>query len=137
MRDVLLDTGPIVATLHARDQWHARCVELWDAVLDRCVTTEAVVTEACHFAGRGGDAALPLDLLLEAGIPIIGLDAELQQQAVRLMRRYTRLPMDYADAGLVALADALDTGTVFTTDRRGFATYRTLLGRRFESLPVN
>ncbi|HKE88819.1 MAG TPA: PIN domain-containing protein [Gemmatimonadales bacterium] len=136
MRDVLLDTGPIVATLDAKDQWHARCVGLWDTLLDRCVTTEAVVTEACHLVGRGrADGALPLDFLLAAGIPLVGLEAALQHEAVRLMRRYARLPMDYADAGLVALADALDTGTVFTTDRRGFATYRTLLGRRFETLP--
>src|SRR5439155_9815120 len=86
VRDVLLDTGPIVATLDARDQWHARCVGLWDSVLDRCVTTEAVVTEACYLVGRGkADGALPLEFLLAAGIPIIGLEAALQPEAARLM----------------------------------------------------
>jgi uncharacterized protein len=135
-RDVLLDTGPIVATLDAGDQWHARCIELWDTVLDRCLTIEAVVTEACHLVGRGkAAAALPLEFLLAAGIPIVGLELGLQRHAARLMDRYGRLPMDYADAGLVALADALNLTRVFTTDRRGFGTYRRARGGRFEVLP--
>lgn len=135
-RDVLLDTGPIVATLDAGDQWHARCVDLWDTVLDRCLTTEAVVTEACHLAARGrAAAALPLEFLLAAGIPIVGLESGLQRHAARLMNRYAQLPMDYADAGLVALADALDVATVFTVDRRGFGTYRRARGGRFGIVP--
>jgi predicted nucleic acid-binding protein len=133
---VLLDTGPIVATLDAGDQWHERCVDLWDAVLDRCLTTEAVVTEACHLVGRGGAAAaLPLEFLLAADIPILGLELGLQRHAARLMTRYAQLPMDYADAGLVTLADALNVATVFTTDRRGFSTYRRARRGPFELLP--
>jgi predicted nucleic acid-binding protein len=38
------------------------------------------------------------------------------------------LPMDFADATLVVLADLLETTSVFTLDRRDFGTYR--LGRR-------
>lgn len=135
-RDVLLDTGPIVATLDAQDQWHARCVAAWETLLDRCVTTEAVITEACHFLGRGGGAgALPLEFLLTAQVPILSLEAGLQRQAAQLMRRYADVPMDYADASLVALADALDIRSVFTTDRRGFGAYRRPRGASFILLP--
>lgn len=135
-RDVLLDTGPLVATLDAADQWHARCAPLWDIYLDRCVTTEAVVTEACHFLQRGGgSAALPVEFLLAAAIPIVGLETGLQRHAARLMRRYADVPMDYADASLVALADALNLGAVATTDRRGFGAYRRSRGEGFEILP--
>jgi len=34
-----------------------------------------------------------------------------------LMRQYADTPMDFADASLVALAETLDTRTVFTVDR--------------------
>src|SRR3972149_1596659 len=69
-RDVLLDTGPLVATPDAADQWHARCAPLWDIYLDRCVTTEAVVTEACHFLQRGGGGGGgPLGVVLCAAGP--------------------------------------------------------------------
>jgi uncharacterized protein len=135
-RDLLLDTGPIVATLDAGDQWHDPCVEIWETVLDRCLTTEAVVAEACHLVGRGGGSAVvPLEFLLAAQIPIVGLDTNLHRHMARLMARYADVPMDYADAGLVALAEALDLSAVVTTDRRGFAAYRRAGRRRFDILP--
>jgi predicted nucleic acid-binding protein len=39
------------------------------------------------------------------------------------MQRYDSLPMDYADATLVVVAEALGIGTVFSMDRKGFRTY--------------
>jgi predicted nucleic acid-binding protein len=136
-RDVLLDTGPLVAVLDARDQWHARCVAVWPAVIGRCLTAEAVVTEACHLTLRGGGTAhAPLDFLLGAEIPILGLETGGHRRVASLMRRYATLPMDFADASLVALSEALEIATLFTTDRRGFSTYRPARGARFALLPV-
>ena len=43
--------------------------------------------------------------------------------------------MDYADATLVALAEELDSDTVFTLDRRGFSAYRFGRRRPFHLLP--
>jgi predicted nucleic acid-binding protein len=134
-RDVLLDTGPLVAVLDRADQGHAACVDLWHEVADRCLTTEAVVTEATHLVGRAGPASLPLELLLAARIPIVPLERAGHEHAVRLMRRYSALPMDYADACLVIVADALRLKTVFTLDRKGFGTYRRAGGSPFIMLP--
>lgn len=53
----------------------------------------------------------------------------------QLLDKYADLPMDFADATLVALADDLDCSSVFTTDRTDFAVYR-LKGRKpFRILP--
>ena len=129
---MLLDTGPLVAVLDAADQWHERCAAAWDELADRCLTTEAVVTEATHLVARGGaPAALPLEFLLSVGIPIIALEAPGHQHAVRLMHRYANVPMDYADATLVVVADALKLSAVLTTDRRGFRAYRRASGAAF------
>ncbi len=129
---MLLDTGPLVAALDAADQWHARCVAAWNELADRCLTTEAVVTEASHLVARGGaSAALPLELLVSVGIPIIALEPPGHEHAVRLMNRYGNVPMDYADATLVVVADALRLATVLTTDRRGFRAYRRTNGEAF------
>lgn len=51
------------------------------------------------------------------------------------MRRYADVPMDYADATLVTLGDALRLDTVFTTDRRGFEAYRGARGTPFTIIP--
>jgi len=131
----LLDTGPLVAVLDSRDQWHARCLAVWPKVIHRCVTSEAVVTEACHLVFRGGGRAhLPLDFLLRAQIPIVGLEGGGHLRAAALMGRYADIPMDYADASLVALSEALRVAEVFTIDQRGFAAYRKADGGAFTLL---
>ncbi len=136
-RDVLLDTGPLVAVLDAADPSHEGCAERLAALHSRCLTTEAVVTEACHLVLRGGGPAhLPLEALLAAGIPIFGLETPGHRQAALLMARYGNLPMDYADATLVVLADALDLDNVFTLDLRGFGAYRRLRGGALSVLPL-
>jgi uncharacterized protein len=44
--------------------------------------------------------------------------------AAALMERYADTPMDFADATLVLLAEAIEVYEVFTLDRRGFSAYR-------------
>ena len=122
--------------LDAADQWHARCVPAWHELADRCLTTEAVVTEASHLVARGkASATLPLEFLLAVGIPIIDLESSGHTHAIHLMHRYANVPMDYADATLVVVADALKLHTVFTTDRRGFRAYRRNNGTKFTLEP--
>jgi len=53
----------------------------------------------------------------------------------KLLDKYADLPMDFADATLVALAEELDCTSVFTTDRTDFSVYR-LKGRKpFRLMP--
>jgi hypothetical protein len=100
------------------------------------VTTEAVVNDACHLARRGGAPAhLPLDFPLAANIPVMSLPHGGHRRMKTPMAAYDRLPMDYADASLLALAEALRIRTVFTTDRRGFAAYRPARRSGFTLLP--
>lgn len=132
-RDILLDAGPVIGFLDRRDQWHASSARGWPRVVERCVTTEAVLAEASHVIGRrGGSFALPVELVLAAGVPVVTLDDDARTAAAALMRRYENLPMDYADATLVVLGEALGVERVFTFDERGFAAYRTGRGRGFE-----
>jgi predicted nucleic acid-binding protein len=124
--DWLIDTGPIVAYLDAADTEHARVVERLDRFSGRLVTTSAVVTEAMYFVSATtlGPRRLA-ELVTDSGMRVFDLaqPAELRA-AAGLMERYADTPMDYADATLVLLADALRIHDVLTLDRRGFATYR-------------
>lgn len=137
-RDLLLDTGPLVAVLDRGDAAHQRCVRTWEEVGSRCVTTEAVVTEATHLVCQGGGPpGIVLELLLAAEVPILGLDVAGHRLAARLMRQYQDTPMDYADATLVVAAEWLKTRSAFTLDRRGFRTYRLSPDRAFTILPAD
>jgi len=80
----------------------------------------------------GGPASVPIELLLSVEVPILPLETSLHHRAARLMREYAAFPMDYADASLVSLAEILGISRIFTTDRRGFETYRLREGKPFE-----
>ena len=57
------------------------------------------------------------------------------EQAVLLIEKYADLPMDFADATLILLADVRKTRQICTLDRRGFTTFRALDGKGFTLIP--
>lgn len=134
---MLLDTGPLVALLDRRDFHHETILDLFPSLIDRLVTSEAVVTEATHLTGRSGrgNVALPLEFILQAEIPVAPLTTEGYRRCAILMRKYAGTPMDFADATLVALSDPLGIDRVFTLDQRGFAAYVGARGKKFSLLP--
>lgn len=134
--DWLLDTGPLVALLSRSDSAHARCREALEAFHGHLITTEPVLTEAMHLVRRQpGAQDVCLDFFLEGGAVLVAMTTERLASCRALVGRYGDVPMDFADATLVALADELNVGNVFTLDRRGFATYRWRRTRRFAILP--
>lgn len=127
----LVDTGPLVAYLDADDPAHGRTVERWDDFGGQFVTSGAVITEAMHFVGGHPDGPTQLvELVASSGMQVFDLcqPPELREAAV-LMRKYGDTPMDFADATLVLVAEALNVADILTLDHRGFSTYRTRKGR--------
>jgi predicted nucleic acid-binding protein len=98
------------------------------------VTCEGVIADSCYLlrAVRGaGDAVLAN---VEEGVFQIPFQLGGSIGSVRsLMKRYTDVPMDLADACLVHLAGELDTGRILTLDR-DFEVYRWKRNRAFEIL---
>lgn len=96
-------------------------------------TTAAVITEAMHFVSTDSNGASLLVEFLESSLTEIHDCARLSElkRASALMRKYGDTPMDFADATLVLLAEELKTTDICTLDRRGFSTYRTSAGKRF------
>ena len=120
-----MDTGPLVAALVKRDQWHDRLAPAWPGELARLLTTEPVLVEATHIVhGYGFNPARVLEFVIAARIPVFAIRLPLHVECVHLLRRFADLPMDYADATLVARADRLRLNRVFTVDRKGFRAYR-------------
>ena len=133
MKVWLLDTGPIVAYLDADDPFHDVAAKALDDFNGQLITSGAVVTEAMHFVSadfRG--PGLLVDFFHSSRTRVVECcQPEDLKQAVRLMKKYADTPMDFADATLVLLAEALRQNHVCTLDRRGFSAYRTATGRHF------
>lgn len=134
--ELILDTGALVTILDKRQNHHERFVRFFESWEAPIVSTEAVLTEATHLLGTvvGGREAC-IDFYLLGGALLVPATTAALRRSKEIVRQYADLPMDYADATLVVLAEELDTNLVFTTDRRDFAIYRIRGRRHFEILP--
>lgn len=133
---VLIDASPLVALLNASDPHHGWIAKKLAPLAGEFVTTGAVLTEAMHFlqAVPEGPGRL-IELILRGVLKLDDcFDHESLLSAALLMKKYADLPMDFADASLVWLADKFGTGDILTLDERGFRTYRFRGNRRFRLL---
>lgn len=134
--EVLVDTGALVSILDRRQEEHAACRAAYEGLDGPLVTTEAVVTETCHLLSRvSRGIEVCLEFVLESGIVVVPSTVESMRRTLVLVRKYRDIPMDYADATLVVLAEELGTDRVFSLDRRGFLAYRLQGKRPFRMIP--
>lgn len=127
--ELLLDTGAFVALIDRSEKRHRDCVAVINDWRGPITTSEAVLTETLYLLGadwRWQKNCLEF-FTREAFVLVPSSVSSLRRVSV-LMERYRDVPMDYADATLVALGEELGTNLVFTLDQRGFETYR--LGQR-------
>lgn len=132
----LLDTGPLVAFLAGDDAAHARCVAAQRGFGGTLLSTEAVLTEALYLLGDGrGASTRCIEMFLRGDATLIPMNNARLIRCRELMAAYADVPMDFADATLVALAEETGVGTILTLDRRDFSIYRFSRNRSFKIIP--
>jgi predicted nucleic acid-binding protein len=133
---ILVDAGPLVALIHADDQHHRPCRKVAKSLTEPLGTVWPALTEAMYLLGFSWKAQDALWEMLEVGffelVPVESRDSARMRE---LMRKYRDLPMDLADAALVAVAERMKLARIFTVDRRDFELYRPARIGRFTILP--
>lgn len=134
--ELLLDTGAFVALLDRDEKLHDECVATLEKWTGPVVTTEAVLTETLYLVGPDWRAQKAcLGFILRGAFQLVPTSAKSLERVAALMERYRNVPMDFADATLVALGEDLETNKVFTLDHRGFSAYRMNRNRAFHIFP--
>lgn len=133
---MIVDTGALVAYLNANEARHGACLDVVKNFQGTFVSTEAVLTEALYLLSSSFEVQAKCLELFAGTITLVPTPREKLGQIKVLMHKYQNLPMDYADATLVALAEDLECGEVFTLDRRGFEAYRWGRNRVFKIYPT-
>lgn len=134
--ELLLDTGAFVALVDRSEKRHADCVAILDQWHGAIVTTEAVLTETLYLVGPRWQAQkVCLQFMLRGAFLLAQQSPASLKRVAALMDKYHNVPMDYADATLVAIGEELGTNLVFTLDRRGFSAYRLNQKKPFELFP--
>lgn len=121
---VLIDTGPLVALLKKRDQYHAWAASTVENIRPPLLTCEPVITETCFLLRQiDGTHEIVMDLMADGYLDV---DFSLKDEAIAiktLMTRYQSVPMSLADACLVRMAEYYKNSTVMTLDS-DFQIYR-------------
>ena len=124
---ILTDTGPLVALLDENDKYHALCVIAMRTLpAEPLQTTWPCLTEAMYLLdGLGGYRYQERLWRLRRDGRLLLLDitnTEIDRMDA-LMNQYQNVPMDLADASLVAVAETRGIRRLFAVDN-DFYIYR-------------
>ena len=123
--NAILDTGPWVALIDRSESKHDICVQWLKNYSGKLYSTEAVLTEVLYllnFSVKAQTAAI--DFVNESVVEVIPSSVESLRKAKKIIKKYSDLLMDFADATIVCLA--MDTGihNIITFDQKDFNIYR-------------
>ena len=138
---IIADTGFWVGLFDHTDAAHLKCKHFLAQCQEPLVTTVPVLTETVHLLTQRRYQQIALDFLAllillqekQQFMLFVTLDDHLPRQ-LELMRQYANLPMDFADASLVILAEHLGHGRIVSTDKRDFGAYRWKNRQPFKNL---
>lgn len=133
----LCDASPLIALINQSDINHARCINALPGLSAPLITTWSCFTEAMYLLGRYGGWSAQRELWGYVADQILALHFSNEDEQARmqvLMEQYRDLPMDLADASLVAAAETLNQKRIFTLDR-DFQIYRFKENQPFDVVP--
>lgn len=134
---IVLDTGPLIALFDPKDPDHKACHKVLKTIEGPLYTTEAVLTEVLYAFdpdSRGAEGIK--EYFLNEYVSLFPLTMVDIERSFGFMNKYSDLPMDFADATLLALAESLGTKKIFTLDFKDFNIYQYKKGHRYYSLDL-
>ena len=133
----LCDASPLIALINRGDDNHQRCVDILPSLSAPLITTCFCLTEAMYLLGRYGGWLAQQELWSYVVDKLLIISEQTSDNLTRmrnLMEQYRDVPMDLADASLVATAEMLNTRQIFTFDG-DFYIYRLWNNSSFEVIP--
>ncbi len=125
MKSTLIDAGPIIALFRKNDHYHHKALTFIKNYRGRLITTWPVITEVMHELFRPDIQEKFLIWINRGGIEIAFTDQHAIPALLKLLNKYSDLPMDLADATLILCAEETGIKDIATIDS-DFYIYRTV-----------
>ena len=134
MKPIMVDSGPLIALFNKSDKYYLASVDFISKNNRQLVTTVANITEAVYVLDYSKKAqAAFLKWISESSIIIESIDSKEINEIATLFEKYSNVPMDFADACIVYVAERLQTNEIITVDS-DFEIYRLKGNRQFKNL---
>ncbi len=124
MRSILIDAGPIIALYRKNDQYHEKALSFIKNYQGRLITSWPVIAEVMHELSRPDIQEKFLHWIERGGLEIADQDQKSVSGLVKMIRKYSDIPMDLADATLMLYAEETGINEIATIDS-DFQIYRT------------
>lgn len=125
MKNTIIDAGPLIALFNKRDKHHAKIIDFLRQYTGTLTTSWPVITEVTHMLSFHVQAQLDfLTWIQRGGLSIEELSSLELDRIITMTEKYQNVPMDLADASLVAIAEKLHVHEIITIDS-DYYIYRT------------
>jgi len=132
MQKILIDSGPLIALFDTNDKYHKKSLAFIKKNTLPLVTSLASITEVLHLLDFNRNAQIDfLDWISKDALEIQNIEVPDFNSIRDLTIKYKDLPMDFADACLVYLAEKLSIVQIATIDR-DFSIYRIKKNKKFK-----
>lgn len=136
---LILDTGPLYASLDRSDADHPACRALIESADEPLVIPGPVLVEVDYWIGQRLHTGVLLALLadIEAGAYlVVDLAAQDYARVRELCDRYADADIGFVDASVLAIVERLGESKLATLDRRHFSLLRPRHRESIDLLPA-
>lgn len=140
MRELVVDTGPLFATLDADDPRHQECAELLEGFPGRLVVPQLVIAEVAHFVASRLTPEVEIRLLGDFAAGNLEPDPVQPADWLRMaecLHQHAGLDLGITDASVVVCAERRRAVDIATLDRRDFVAVRPTHVDAFRLLPAS
>ena len=132
MQKILIDSRPLIALFDSGDLHHQKALDFIKKNKLPLISTLASITEVLHLLDFNRNAQIDfLEWIGKGALEIHNIEIQDFPRIKDLTSKYKDLPMDFADACLVYLAEKLNVSKIATIDR-DFTIYRIKNRKKFE-----
>jgi hypothetical protein len=135
---LILDTGPLYASLDRSDDDHSACRGLIESAAEPLVIPAPVLVEVDYWIHRRlhpGVLVALIDDIREGAYQVEDLTAGDYRRIRELCDRYADLDIGFVDAAVMAVVERLDEPKLATLDHRHFSVVRPLHRESIALLP--
>ncbi len=133
-RRAAIDSGPLIALFDASDKYHSNAVEFLKGYSGQLYSTIPVIAEVMYILSFSIKAQVNfMQWVVDGAIEMVEVDNDAFKRIIEMTKKYSDLPMDFADGSLVAICEKLRIKNVVSIDS-DFYIYRTESKSAFKNI---
>ena len=134
MKKRLIDAGPLIALFDKDDRYHNSIKEHLKSYKGYLYTSCAVITEVLHMLNFNVNVQIDfLKWIKLGGVDVVQLDQNNISRIIELSKKYSDVPMDFADATLIVISEIKEIEKIISIDS-DFYIYKNIRDKYLENV---